>query len=200
MSSAIPPPLVHAQPPALEPWLLPGDVLLTTDPDSRLSRAIRWATRGDESHAALVVSAGRLRDVHVIEAVGKIRKAVVGEAYPPDARFRVFRATNIPAEDLELIVSDAHADLGEAYPYWQLLLHLGDAIIPGRPRFFRRFAGLSGRLVCSAILGKWFARAGYSFGSEDAEALTPAEIGAYVSRNLRHWWCVREWAAMGPAA
>lgn len=188
-----------------EPWLLPGDVMLTTDPESKLSAAIRWASRdrsrGESasvaSHGGLVVSAGAIHDVAVVEAVGKVRKVTVGQAYPSRTLVAVYRAINIPKIDLSLIVVEAHKDLGKGYPYWQLVFHLLDSIIPGQPKIFRRLAGISGKLVCTGFLGKWFAKLGYTFGTENPEALTPDDIDDYASAMPRHWVLVRKWAPLG---
>lgn len=179
-----------------EPEVYPGDVFHSAS--SRwLGRAIRWAGKepGEKAlvnHTGLVVE--RARSIHeaaVIEAVGSIRKVRLGEAYSAADLVTVWRPRNIPPEDIELIVAAAHGDLGKRYPWWQLLAYLADAAIPGKPVVFRRLVGLSGRNVCSASAGVWFAAGGYTFGSPHPAALTPDDIHDYQRDTPRHWSMVR---------
>lgn len=179
-----------------EPEVYPGDVFHSAS--SRwLGRAIRWAGKDKDgpafvNHTGLVVSrAACIQDAEIIEAVGKIRHVRLGDVYSPEDTVTVWRPRNIPPEDIDLIVAAARGDVGNAYPWWQLIFHLADAAIPGKPAVFRRLAGVSGRLVCSASLGAWFARAGYTFGTSTPEALTPDDIHDYQRATPRHWSMVR---------
>lgn len=195
-----------------EPAVLPGDVFHSAS-DRFLGRAIRWATsdRGRRAkksgeyaaaqinHSGVVVeAAASIHDAMVVEAVGKVRHVRLGELYSATDRVTVWRSRNIPQVDLDAIVQLALADVGRRYPYGQLVLHLADAIIPGRPRVFRRFAGLlSGNYVCSGSGGVWFAKRGYTFGSSDAASLSPDDMHDYQRRNPHHWWEVRSLSPLG---
>lgn len=186
-----------------EPICERGDVFHSAS-DRRRSRLIRWAGReadgpAEVNHSGLVVEGGPIRECVVIEAVGRIRKVRIGDAYRPDERITVWRPLNIPPDDLEVIIAAAEADVGKRYPWEQLLLHLADAAIPGRPVLFRRFAGVSGRYVCSASLGVWFATGGYTYGSANPAALSPDDIHDYNRTHPRHWAMRRDLLPLGGA-
>lgn len=195
-----------------EPEVLPGDVFHSAS-DRWLGRAIRWAGREPGEHALVnhtglvVEGAASIHDAVVIEAVGKIRKVRLGDVYRPEERVTVWRPLNIPEEDIDLIIAAAENDLGKAYPWWQLGLHLGDAAIgeawqlvggSGRPVLLRRLAGVSGLYVCSASLGVWHAAAGYTFGSANPAALSPDDIHDRQRATAgRHWAEIRSLSPLG---
>lgn len=195
----------------IEQQVLPGDVIHTAS-QRKLSRLIRWATsdRGKKAkakghlakavvnHTGLVVEAAEsIHKALIIEAVGEIRKVVVEKVYEPQEHVTVWRPLNIPHSEIQEIIALAEADLGEKYPYMQLVPHLLDSLIPGRPMVFRRFAGMSGRFVCSASLGVWFAKRGRTFGAINAATLSPDDILDYQVSTPKHWGCVRPLQPLG---
>jgi hypothetical protein len=160
--------------------LQPADVVLVHGV-GWLARAIRWATRsrGEPrtwvSHVALAVDG-----TNIVEAIGRgaVERRLEG-AYPR-SRVRVYRPTRLTETERLRIVLRAESHVGEPYGYWRLALHGLDALLG--IRFFRNFATVRERPICSWIVAESYGLEGYTFGV-DASAADPDQIADFVASH-----------------
>lgn len=164
--------------------LQPGDVVLVHG-KGRFSRLIRWATRSKNepktwvSHVAIAVN-----KTEIVEALGEgVVKRKLELAYKPD-QVRVFRALNIPERTLVRIARTAELYVGYKYGWGKIVLHALDAFLG--LRFFRNFAIVEQRPVCSWLVGTAYASEAYTFGAEP-RYLTPDDVADYVSTHHQRY-------------
>jgi hypothetical protein len=170
-----------------------GDILLCSAKDSLLSAGIRWLTRSQSSHAALVTAADpNGGDFLCLEVGSRIRVAPISD-YPTREwiayRPRVLGLPLTPlagqkiARDLLSLLS-AGGVLGALYPWWKLV-----AYVLGRD--WRGHLLLSGpRQVCSVTTIRAAVAHGVEVwvwdGSNRCQLLTADEIESITPADLLH--------------
>lgn len=180
-------------------YFRPGDLLLFRG-SSRLSRAIRWATRsrGEEAtyanHVGGIGQGGSIDgDATNIEALWKAVEHPLRDGR--GCEFQAFRLVQVfaPGKPVTLITTSerlrlaaaARGYIGRQYGAGKIVLHLGDALLSkvfgGSPYIFRRLASLDDYPICSWLWAHAYNDAlGYTFGC-DPDAASPDDM---------HDWCV----------
>jgi hypothetical protein len=164
----------------------PADLVFTRGA-GRLSRMIRWATRGPKeaptltSHVAGVVNSGSIRDIRIVESLGRVRSRRLLEAYGgTKTAVTVYRAMNLSDQDRNWIAGFAARYINARYPYHRLALHLLDEKILGGALFFRRLVFMKRWRECHYLWADAYFQRGYKFGVDDLRRLTPDAVLDFV--------------------
>lgn len=187
-----------------------GDVLVCTTPGDLFSRAIRWATRSDASHVALVTRADPAGGNFWLLEVGcTLREARIAEF--PGREWIAYRPTTdagpIAPEEGAVIVYQtlrflaAAGALGALYPFWKL-----PAYLLGRD--WRGRLILSGaRQVCSVVTMRALAARGIALwawegdnrrrldAADEIEGITPADV---LRTAIEEGWIEVAWTDHAP--
>ena len=180
--------------------LLPGDVFLSRS-TSLLGRLIRVCTRsfGEKrsrvNHVGIVVEAGGVRDAMVVEALIRVRRHRLWAQYgPPRTDYvAVYRAKNVPPEDMANIVAEAEEQVGKKYGFGKVIAHFLDWLLSGA-YVFRRLTQNGDYPICSWLVAHAYAKAGYDFGQPPGAA-DPDHIWDFVTEKSDYYACVVE---LGP--
>jgi hypothetical protein len=164
----------------------PADLVFTRGA-GRLSRMIRWATQGPKeapsltSHVGGVVRGGPIREVRIVESLGRVRSRGLLAAYGgTKTTVTVYRATNLSEGDRIIIAAWAAAYVGRPYPYHRLLLHFLDEKVLGGALFFRRLVFMKRWRECHYLWADAYYQRGYKFGVDDLRRLTPDTVLDFV--------------------
>jgi len=180
--------------------LLPGDVFLSRS-TSLLGRLIRACTRsfGEErskvNHVGIVVEAGGVRDARVVEALIRVRKHRLWAQYGPPKtdHVAVYRAKNVAAEEMAVIVAEAEEQVGKRYGFGKVIAHFLDWLLTGA-YVFRRLTQNGDYPICSWLVAHAYAKAGYDFGQPPGAA-DPDHIWDFVAGKPQYYACIVE---LGP--
>jgi hypothetical protein len=173
-----------------------GDVFLTRG-NSFISRAIRFFTRGigekrtKVNHVGLVVEAGELETAVVVEALSRVTRHRLFEQYGPPKTdsVAVYRATNLTADEINIIVSTAERQVGKKYGWPMIVAHLFDWMLLGA-YVFRHLVSGDRYPICSWLVAHSFSKAGKHFGVEPGEA-APDDIWDYIETHPNRYIEVR---------
>jgi hypothetical protein len=165
--------------------LVPPDIFLSRG-KGFISRAIRFFTRriGESrtkvSHVGLVVERGGVREAVVIEAVSRVRRLRLFEAYgcDPSTQVAVFRPLNLTEDEIAATVRAAERYVGRRYSYFKAALHLADWFLQGA-YVFRRLGRMEDYPICSWLVAHAYSKAGKTFGVA-AGAASPDDIWDFV--------------------
>jgi hypothetical protein len=179
-----------------------GDVFLTCG-NSFISRAIRFFTRGigekrtKVNHVGLVVEAGELETAVVVEALSHVTRHRLFEQYGPPGTdlVAVYRATNLTAEEINIIVATAERQVGKKYGWPMIVAHFLDWLLLGA-YVFRRLVPGDRYPICSWLVAHSFSKAGKHFGVEPGEA-TPDDIWDYIEKHPNRYIEVRPLTPLG---
>lgn len=168
--------------------LEPGDIFLTRG-CGLLSKVIRYFTRsiGEKrtkvNHVGLVVQRGEVKTAIVVEALHKVMRHKLGLQYGPPKKdlVAVYRATNLTAEQVKDIVTEAEKHVGKKYGICMIVAHFFDWLFLGI-YFFRRLIPGNKYPICSWVVADAFAEVGKDFGVEVGMA-TPDDIWDFVVKN-----------------
>jgi hypothetical protein len=185
----------------LKKTLRPGDVILI-EGDQRVSQVIRYLTQSSWSHSALYVGDELLKPKHgqaerVTQRYGSearylMIEAEVGEGVTASAlrkyehhNIRICRPQALRREDLDLVLGDVIARLGDRYDV-RHIYNLARYFFPVSivPRRWRRVAlhlasGREREVICSSMIARAFARVGYPIQPRVTLAESP---------RPRAWW------------
>jgi len=150
--------------------LKPGDVFFTRG-TSCLSHVIRVCTRsfGERqskvNHVGVVVEQDGVQTAVVVEALSKVRKHRLWERYGPPKKdhVAVYRANNLNAEQIEIIIAEANEQVGRPYGYVKIIAHLLDWLLNGA-YVFRRLTSDPRYPICSWLVAHSYSKAGKHFG------------------------------------
>lgn len=183
-----------------------GDIVLTHG-EGFISKAIRFFERAPKeslsevNHAGIIVNDGTIETAFLVEALTQVEKHSLANAYSgADTKIEIWRSLNISSEDLDIICQKANAYVGNKYSYLKIVANFGDWLLTRfcnvfirRIRdvyFFRWLAQLDNRPICSFVVAKAYAQAGYWFGVA-AEQATPDDIDDFVRINEgKRYTCV----------
>ena len=186
--------------------LRPGDVVLV-DGDQRVSEVIKYLTQSTWSHSVLYVGDELLRrlpaerealiakhgrDAHhmIVEALidGVIASPLSKYA---DFNLRVCRPSGLRREDLQRILDEVLAQLGQRYDLknlWDLARYFFPvSLIPRRlrRRALQFGSGLPTQVICSSLIGRAFQNVGFPILPEMTPATTPVPRPRLLDRLLR---------------
>lgn len=181
-----------------EPILYPGDVMMTRG-TKWVSRAIRRMTqrKGEPpsivNHVGIIVEGGTIQRALVVEAVSRVRRVAIGEAYRDGkTRVAIARPLNLTGKQIAQLCSRAEGYVGRKYGYGKIVAHLGDALLGGRV-YFRRLVKADERPMCSWLVAQCFAEIGLHFGV-DARLANPDDILDFVADNPDKYRLIRHLA------
>lgn len=128
-----------------------------------VSRLIRWQTRSDYSHAAVIGPSGEVYESREFKGVRKLRTLAEAAGV---AKVDVFEVQTVPEQDLRIL---AYLDLqvGKGYDYWSILRFVS------RRNKENRWS--RSRLFCSEYVFLAFAEAGIALLSRvESSQVSPA--------------------------
>ncbi|MCD4690143.1 hypothetical protein K8S17_01635 [bacterium] len=167
-----------------------ADVFLTRGPGF-VSRMIRFVTRtiGESrtqvNHVGIVVEDGLLREVAIVEALSKVRRRGLWEAYGPPRKdwVAVYRPINLTEAEVTIVVTEAemHWKKGHTYGYVKAVCHFLDWLLLGA-YVFRRLARSKRYPICSWLVADAFKEAGKYFGVPPGAA-SPDDIWDFIQSN-----------------
>ncbi len=165
-----------------------GDIFLIRG-TGLLGRLIRVCTRGfgekrsKVNHVGIVVEGGGIQDAVVVEALIRVRQHKLWEQYSPPKKdhVAVYRAKNVPPEDIEIIVTEAVEQVGKLYGFGKVIAHFLDWLLTGA-YVFRRLTSDSRYPICSWLVAHAYAKADYTFGT-DPGAADPDDIWDFVDKK-----------------
>jgi len=168
--------------------LEPGDIFLTRG-CGFISKAIRFITRsiGEKrtkvNHVGLVVQSGDMKTAIVVEALSKVMRHILWSQYGPPKKdcVAVYRATNLTAERVKDIVTEAEKQVGKKYGFLMIAAHSKDWFFLGI-YFFRRLIPGNKYPICSWVVADAFAEADKDFGVKVGMA-TPDDIWDFIQNN-----------------
>ena len=177
-----------------------GDIFLIRG-TGLLGRLIRVCTRefGEKrskvNHVGIVVEGGGIQDAVVVEALIRVRQHKLWEQYSPPKKnhVAVYRAKNVPPEDIEIIVTEAVEQVGKLYGFGKVIAHFLDWLLTGA-YVFRRLTSDSRYPICSWLVAHAYAKAGYTFGT-DPGAADPDDIWDFVDKKPEYYQRIVE---LGP--
>ena len=174
--------------------LLPGDVVLTRS-TSVLGRLIRICTRsfGEKrskvNHVGVIVDGGVIREAVLVEALLKVCRHGLWEHYAGTAnKVAVYRATNVPSQDMQTVVAEAEEQVGKKYGFGKIIAHFLDWLLTGA-YVFRRLTQNGDYPICSWLVAHAYAKAGYNFGVEPGAA-DPDDIWDFVNKRTGYYDCI----------
>lgn len=165
-----------------------GDIFLTRG-DAFISKAIRFFTRGfGESrtrvnHAGIIIEDGDLEKATAVEALSKVVQHRLWTQYGPPKKDQVaiYRARNLTAEELNIVVATAREQVGKKYGWLMIAAHFMDWLLLGA-YVFRRLVPGERYPICSWVVAYSFSKADKHFGVEPGAA-TPDDIWDFVSET-----------------
>lgn len=179
-----------------------GDIVFTRS-KHWLGRIIRWFERskGEEesqaNHVGIVVTPGNETSALIVEALWSVKCHTLEDQYGgKDELVCIYRPINLTDDDLKIIVRSAKSYVGKPYGPLKLLLHAADRLLGG-VTLFRHFAVLDQFPVCSYVVAKSYAEAGYYFGV-DAQAADPDDIWDFCVSRRDRFELVRRWSKVAP--
>jgi hypothetical protein len=177
-----------------------GDIFMTRG-TGFVSRAIRFFTRhiGESrtkvNHVGIVVQGGRLGDAVVVEALRKVYRRRLVDAYGGEKdEVAIYRPLGLAPAALREIVARASGYVGQSYGYGKIALHALDWALQGA-YVFRRLGRMDDYPICSWLVAHAYAAAGRTFGVE-AGAATPDDIWDYVTTHPAEFERVRPLARL----
>jgi hypothetical protein len=182
--------------------LKPCDIV-TVRGEGWLSRQILAATAcpgeppSEVSHVGVVVEAGTLSTAVLQEAVWKVRRTTIADAYGPgvdgQSGIAIFRPLTLGDDERAAILARAAATAGRMYGFGKIALQLLDSLagrVAGREVYAFRHLGLSPWPICSGNLADCFMAAGLGFGVEAGRA-TPDDVWDWCVAHPRHYELIR---------
>ena len=165
-----------------------GDIFLTKG-DGRISKAIRFFTRGvgekrtKVNHVGIVVRDGNLEDAIVVEALHTVKRHTLWSQYCPSKKtlVAVYRACNLSQGEIALVVYEAEKQVGKEYGYLKIAAHFLDWTLFGA-YMFRRMVPDSKYPICSWLVAHAFSMVGKHFGVKPGAA-TPDDIWDFVAER-----------------
>lgn len=181
--------------------LQPADIFFTRG-TSLLSRAIRFFTRriGESrtkvNHVGIVVEAGHLERVVVVEALIRVRRHRLWERYfaKRETKLAVYRPLDLTGSETERIVAKAESYVGRQYGFAMIVAHFLDWLLQGA-YVFRRLLGSDDYPICSWVVAHAFAAADKTFGVP-AGAASPDDIWDFVHESPDKYAEVRNLRAL----
>jgi len=174
--------------------LLPGDVVLTRS-TSVLGRLIRICTRsfGEKrskvNHVGIIVDGGVIHEAVLVEALLNVCRHGLWEHYAGTANeVAVYRATNVPSQDMQTVVAEAEEQVGKKYGFGKIIAHFLDWLLTGA-YVFRRLTQNGDYPICSWLVAHAYAKAGYNFGVEPGAA-DPDDIWDFVDERTDYYDCI----------
>jgi hypothetical protein len=184
----------------MDPTLRPGDVFLTRG-TGFVSKAIRFFTRhvGESrtkvNHVGIVVQGGALRDAVIVEAVRKVRRIRLLDAYGGESdEIAIYRPLRLSPPQIQHIVATANGYVGRGYGYGKIALHALDWVLQGA-YVFRRLGRMDDYPICSWLVAHAYAVAGVYFGV-DPGAASPDDVWDYVTARTPEFQRVRALARL----
>ena len=174
---------------------LRGDIVVTAG-KGKLARLIRWGQRSHRegpsvvnhmagtTHSGWVSPNSKATDqtlASIVESDLKVRRGTLWEHHAED-KIWIFRALNIPDDQLASICERVEKKLGRPYSFLQLPAQLIDhKLFFGRAvvRWVFRFSPLD---VCSRLWVEEFGHFGYHFGVPDFSA-TPDDVWDFAVKH-----------------
>jgi len=151
------------------------------------------------NHVGVVVKGGLISEAVIVEAVKRVRRIKLVQAYGPPSKVSVavYRPVGIAPEQRELICFKALSYVGRKYGYLKIGAHLGDWFV-SRLRgkntyFFRRAAKMDDYPICSWVADEAYDAAGIDFG----ECPSPDDIWDRVAAAGSGFKQVRRLAPLG---
>jgi hypothetical protein len=140
-----------------------GDVILTTVPDSPISKVIRATTQSAYSHAALIV----LNGSGIIEAIGSgvEMTSPLSFAVRDVKNIKILRIPSL-SDSVKEKIETSLAHLFKDYSTTGALLSVTDA----------KFKGEDTELFCSQLVAQTYLDAGVSLCEKPAAKVTPADL------------------------
>ena len=179
----------------MDPALQPGDIFLTRG-SSFVSRAIRFFTRhiGESrtkvNHVGLVVQGGSIREAVVVEALRKVERHRLIDAYGGESdEVAIFRPVRLNVQQLHLVVAMANGYVGRRYGYGKIALHVLDWVMQGA-YVFRRLGNMDDYPICSWLVARAYCAVNMHFGVAPGAA-TPDDIWDYVTTHPAEFIRVR---------
>lgn len=174
----------------------PGDVVLTRNP-RWYARLIRFGTQRRGEARTVVNHAGIIVDTRgtMVEALGTVKRHNIVAAYEAGSSkssVAIFRPLNIPSVALADICKAAEQYIGDRYGWGKIALHVLDGLL-GRvwiPPVFSRLGRVDSYPICSYLVAKAYAAAGYDFGVK-AQMATPDHIWDFCVSRSDRFECVR---------
>lgn len=165
-----------------------GDVFLTRG-NAFISKAIRFFTRGigekrtKVNHVGVVVEDGDLENAVVVEALSKVVQHKLWSQYGLQKKtaVAVYRANNLTADEIEIIVKTAKKQVGKKYGWLMIGAHFMDWFLLGA-YVFRRFVPGDRYPICSWLVAHSFSEADKHFGV-DPGAATPDDIWDFITEK-----------------
>ena len=172
----------------------PADVVLTRSP-SWYAKLIRFGTQRRGEGKTIFNHAGIIVDYEgtMVEALGTVKSHNIVDAYAgAKSSVAIYRPTNIPKADREVICDKARSYIGDSYGYGKIVLQAFDGVLGrvGIPPFFTRFVRFDDHPMCSYLDAMSFKAAGYDFGVK-AHMATPDDIGDFCRLRTDFYMCVR---------
>lgn len=178
----------------LDCQLQPCDIVLTRS-QSRLGRLVRFFTRSrgekatEVNHAAMITTAGHIRDVLVIESLARTVEHNFWQKYAGSGmEVSIWRPREITEQQRKTILFQAGRYLGFPYGSLKLIPHALDWAIGGK-YFFRRFATVQMYPICSWLVAFSYSAAKLDFGVPPRSA-SPDDIDDYVRNHPEKYLCV----------
>lgn len=163
------------------PTFQPGDILAVRG-KGFFARGILAATGNTVSHVGMVT--GTEPFVIIIEALLRVKTRPIEESIADAERAYLLQDISLSADQREAIVRRALKFSAADYGWGDIVLQLANAVF--RTTWFTNhltFGLLDQFPICSYLVAESYMEAGLTFGKENEESITPADIFNFAQEN-----------------